>query len=356
MPSLSTLGPSFYDTYRQRTAENEQAGMRDLQQIGSLLQLQQSVKAQQEDQQLKSMLAQSGGNVEAVVQGALRAGRPDIAAKLAPLLEAQRKAQPQKQPVGAGGLYDPETKTVIPPAARPADPNAAPKAPPQRQRYDGTNVVQEELQPDGTWKVVGQGPRFAPEKPAAEKTYPIVQTATGIYERRPEGLVLLKGPDGKPLVPNARERPITEYQGKNAMFGSRAQQAHQTLLDLEEKINVTGLAAKRGAENVPVVGGALGMVGNTMLSKEQQRVEQAQRNFVNAVLRQESGAVINPSEFENAIKQYFPQPGDKKETIEQKRRNRLTVIEGFKKIAGPAWADEEGLLKATGGWSITPVP
>jgi len=36
--------------------------------------------------------------------------------------------------------------------------------------------------------------------------------------------------------------------------------------------------------------------------------EQAKKNFVNAVLRLESGAVISPSEFTNADKQYFPQP------------------------------------------------
>lgn len=43
-------------------------------------------------------------------------------------------------------------------------------------------------------------------------------------------------------------------------------------------------------------------------SAERQKFEQAKRNFVNAVLRNESGAVIADSEFKNADKQYFPQP------------------------------------------------
>jgi hypothetical protein len=34
------------------------------------------------------------------------------------------------------------------------------RAPPTRQRYDGTMVIQEELQPDGSWKKIGTGPRF----------------------------------------------------------------------------------------------------------------------------------------------------------------------------------------------------
>jgi hypothetical protein len=188
--------------------------------------------------------------------------------------------------------------------------------------------------------------------PAAEKTHPIVTTGDGIFERRPEGLVQLKDPKtGQPLKPTARERPITEYQGKNALYGTRAAEADKSLLELEEKISTAGLATKQALQNVPIIGGLAGAAGNVMLSKEQQRVEQAQRNFVNAVLRQESGAVISEQEFENAKKQYFPQPGDKPEVIAQKRQNRKTAIEGFKKIAGPAWPDE----KKSDGWSITPV-
>jgi hypothetical protein len=347
MADLSALANiPGYGAYVARKQMNEQQGVQDLQQIGSLLQLQQAVQAQRDQQQLRSI---SGENAEAVAQAALRAGRPDIAAKLAPLIEAQRKAQPQPQAIGSGGLRLADG-TIVPPAARP---NTAPKAAPTRQRYDGTNVVQEELQSDGTWKQIGTGPRFAPEKPAADKTYPIVQTADGIFERRPEGLALLRDPKTKePLKPSVRERPITEYQGKNALYGTRAQEADTALLALEDRISTTGLAVKQAVQNVPLVGGALGAAGNVMLSKDQQRVEQAQRNFVNAVLRQESGAVISDQEFENAKKQYFPQPGDKPEVLAQKRKNRKTAIEGFKRIAGPAWPEE---TKSTGGWSITPV-
>ncbi len=53
------------------------------------------------------------------------------------------------------------------------------------------------------------------------------------------------------------------------------------------------------------------------------------------MLRQESGAAINEGEFNNAKKQYFPQPGDSKEVIEQKRLNREAAIKGFDIAAGP---------------------
>jgi hypothetical protein len=39
-----------------------------------------------------------------------------------------------------------------------------------------------------------------------------------------------------------------------------------------------------------------------------QSQKQAEQNFINAILRKESGAAISPSEYKNAEKQYFPQP------------------------------------------------
>ena len=76
---------------------------------------------------------------------------------------------------------------------------------------------------------------------------------------------------------------------------------------------------------------------NMMKDPVQQKYEQAQRNFVNALLRKESGAAISEAEFDNARKQYFPQPGDDDSAIEQKRQNRLSVIENMSRSAGGAF-------------------
>lgn len=65
---------------------------------------------------------------------------------------------------------------------------------------------------------------------------------------------------------------------------------------------------------------------NIFKSSERQQYEQAQRNFVNAVLRRESGAVISNEEFANAKIQYFPQPGDTLAVLKQKQQNRETTI------------------------------
>jgi hypothetical protein len=73
-----------------------------------------------------------------------------------------------------------------------------------------------------------------------------------------------------------------------------------------------------------------------------QAQKQAERNFVNAVLRKESGAVISDSEFKNAERQYFPRSGDSKEVLAQKAANRALVIESFRNLAGPAWENAGG--------------
>lgn len=128
---------------------------------------------------------------------------------------------------------------------------------------------------------------------------------------------------------------LTEFQGKATGFAMRAEQANKDLASVESKgVNQPGVF-KRVAESTPYFGEGLGTLANVTQSAEQQRVEQAQRNFVNAILRQESGAAINADEFANARKQYFPQPGDSKDVIEQKRANRELAIKSLEVSAGP---------------------
>lgn len=68
---------------------------------------------------------------------------------------------------------------------------------------------------------------------------------------------------------------------------------------------------------------------NFMKSSDRQVYEQAQKNFITAVLRRESGASIAPSEFDTAADVYFPQPGDSSEVVKQKAQTRNIVINNF---------------------------
>lgn len=104
------------------------------------------------------------------------------------------------------------------------------------------------------------------------------------------------------------------------MFGA------EPILRRFEDLNSSGIQATI-AEHLP----------NGVKSTERQQMEQAQRNFINAQLRRESGAAISESEFANARQQYFPQPGDKPEVIAQKRINRKEVISGMARDGGQSY-------------------
>lgn len=259
---------------------------------------------------------------------------------------------PPSTPAPVPGMVQPGSMQ-IPPAVQAARDAAA------------ARIRTAELQPDGggmipTSNVVQGSAPFTPEDPEARRlavgptqatTAPVEAAPSAIPPMPPE---IASAP---PRVQNQwrlqqiktaqegkkkADRPITEFQGKNALYGMRSLQADSILQSLEDQISLVGLASKQTVQGIPVIGGPLGAGANALLSDSQQKVEQAQRNFVNAVLRQESGAVISDQEFENAKKQYFPQPGDSEAVIKQKRENRATAISGFKRIAGPAWnADEE---------------
>jgi hypothetical protein len=118
-------------------------------------------------------------------------------------------------------------------------------------------------------------------------------------------------------VEGVGNKPLTEGQAKAVAFGTRMQNADQILNDL-------GLSGTNA-----IIPGANSALMNPLLSKNQQKAVQAQRDFVNATLRRESGAVISDQEFNNAAKQYFPQVGDSKEVIEQKAKNRRIAIGGI---------------------------
>lgn len=159
----------------------------------------------------------------------------------------------------------------------------------------------------------------------------------------------LKGPDGEerlvqvtpqgvvrkldtgetaPENPFAQGGKVTEAQAKDGLYASRIFQSEKILRDVEAAGTDPWEKAK---SKVP-------LVGNYMVSGDYQKYDQAQRDFINATLRRESGAVIADSEFANANKQYFPQPGDKPETIAQKQRNRAEAARGIAAGAGSSYS------------------
>ncbi len=122
---------------------------------------------------------------------------------------------------------------------------------------------------------------------------------------------------------------MNETQAKDGLYASRMFNAEKVLRqpDVISGSTSFGQSAIEGTPFLP------SGVKNWLHSEGYQKFDQAKRDFVNSVLRRESGAAISQSEFDNAEKQYFPMPGDTPAKIEQKKQNRAEAIKG---VAGGA--------------------
>lgn len=116
-------------------------------------------------------------------------------------------------------------------------------------------------------------------------------------------------------------------QFKVGGFAKRVQQSEAVLEGLAQKGFDRTATEQRAFDHLP----------GEFSDENRLSQDQAERNFVNAILRRESGASISPAEFGNAEKQYFPRPGDTPQISAQKRANRLQAFESLKAEAGTAF-------------------
>lgn len=116
-------------------------------------------------------------------------------------------------------------------------------------------------------------------------------------------------------------KPLTEGQSKDTVFATRAEGA-LTVLD---KVD-TALTSfpERVAENDPT-----GLVRG-MQTPEFQQAQQSGLEFLQAILRKDTGAAITPAEQQEYGRVYLPQPGDGPQIIEQKRASRRRALEAIK--------------------------
>lgn len=140
-----------------------------------------------------------------------------------------------------------------------------------------------------------------------------------------------------PSIDGAQDAPnnpfmtgkLNESQSKDALFASR-------MLGAEKILRATdaAVATDRIQKGLGTISDK---IGYDLRSPEFTKFDQAKRDFINAVLRKESGAVISESEFKNAEQQYFPQPGQGADIIAQKRQARMEAIRGVGAGAGPGY-------------------
>ena len=214
------------------------------------------------------------------------------------------------------------------------------------ERANPGKTIKEVTQADGTTQFFAIDNRTGSATPVMMAGAPGAAPAGG-----GRGAIGVTGDRVGPATPliGTKDKALTESQGNATAFGMRMKDSHAALKDLENK----------GVTNTGVIGGTVGgvvglvpLIGDKLAagvdniynvlpqvlggySPEQQQVLNGRINFITAVLRKESGASIQPSEFATMEKLYFPRPGDDAVGIKQKQNARELAIKAMKVQAGP---------------------
>ena len=166
------------------------------------------------------------------------------------------------------------------------------------------------------------------------------------YRQNPDGsLSFIPGGPADPNTKPAGGKPLNDTQAKALQFGSRMQVAGEILDKLAEDGVNTSVPGSRA-------GFGVGAVISALQPEQRQQLDQAKRDFINAVLRRESGAAISPSEFDSAEKQYFPQPGEGANQRAQKKANRELATRG---ILAEVPDSETRVAQVRGGGASEPL-
>lgn len=160
------------------------------------------------------------------------------------------------------------------------------------------------------------------------------QRAMAAEDRALKTAKLAETRQAKELGIKEQELALKQKQEKQLPAGQYAAGTYARRLEQSEQ--VFDQLAKSGYDPTASRQRLAGLLPGELKGKAQQAQEQAQRNFVNALLRRESGAAIATAEFENAKQQYFPQPGDDAQVVAQKKANRLQALAGLQAEAGKA--------------------
>lgn len=127
----------------------------------------------------------------------------------------------------------------------------------------------------------------------------------------------------------------SETQLIAAGFADRMASAQNIVSDLEPKAKVGNVEAV--TSYLPLIGKSIPQVIPSNiggLSDERRQYLQAANNWIRANLRKESGAAIGTDEWSAEYQNYFPQPGDDKETIAQKAVFREIATKNMARAAG----------------------
>lgn len=133
-------------------------------------------------------------------------------------------------------------------------------------------------------------------------------------------------------------KPMTEGQSKDTTYATRAAGALPIL-------DQYGSALTSIAEQV---GGSVPVVGNYAKTPEYQQAENAGLEFLQAILRKDTGAAITKEETQEYGRVYLPQPGDSAELLAQKQIARSRALNALEAGMTPqSMLAKERALKKT---------
>jgi hypothetical protein len=134
-------------------------------------------------------------------------------------------------------------------------------------------------------------------------------------------------------------KPFTEGQSKDNVYATRALGALEVLEPIAG--NLTSLSS-RTAEYDPT-----GFIRGKVQSPEYQVAKNAGDEFLQAILRKDTGAAITQGEQELYGQTYLPQPGDGPEVLDAKKAARRRAVDAIQ--AGMSPAQMIAIEKALGG-------
>jgi hypothetical protein len=166
------------------------------------------------------------------------------------------------------------------------------------------------------------------------------------YAQAKKGSRVIYGPDGRPILaegPAAEQGfDLSEAQSKNAIFATRAEGAIRVLEPVASTLTRRG---ERILEGVPMG------LGRGAQSDDFQVAYAAGQEFLQAILRKDTGAAITEQEQVLYGKLYLPQPGDSEEVLQYRAEARRRAIDAIKAGMTPdalraqalALAQEQGI-------------
>jgi hypothetical protein len=130
---------------------------------------------------------------------------------------------------------------------------------------------------------------------------------------------------------------ITENQGKSASFAAQMKQSEAIFDGISQDRQDPNTGEKIDKfDPSSWTSTAQGFLPNRLRTDDAQLYNTAKKNWITAVLRQQSGAAIAKHEFDRYESQFFPQDGDTKEVMQQKKLLRDEQTKLMQLQAGPA--------------------